>query len=78
MTLILNVSLVLGIFVPAIVFGDYRPDLSDPENVQEGKDLAFQTMLVEAVMGYVCYTINIIFQEARPPTPPSASVAVAK
>ena len=29
-------------------------------------------------MGYVCYMINIIFQEARPPTPPSASVAVAK
>lgn len=34
LTLILNVSLVLGIFVPAIVFGDYKPDLSDPANIE--------------------------------------------
>jgi hypothetical protein len=43
---VLNVSLILGIFVPGIVFGDYKPDTSNPENIQEGKDLAFQTMLV--------------------------------
>lgn len=30
LTLILNVSLVLGIFVPGIVFGDYKPDASNP------------------------------------------------
>jgi hypothetical protein len=46
LTLILNVSLVLGIFVPVIVFGEYRPDPSNPESIQEGKDLAFKTMLV--------------------------------
>lgn len=35
-------------------------------------------MLVEAIMGYVCYTLNIIFQKSKPPTPPSASEDVAK
>lgn len=30
LTLILNVSLILGIFVPGIVFGDYKPDVSNP------------------------------------------------
>lgn len=34
LTLILNVSLVLGIFVPAIVFGDYKPDRNDPASIQ--------------------------------------------
>jgi hypothetical protein len=29
-------------------------------------------------MGYVCYTLNILFQQAKPPTPPSASSNVAK
>jgi hypothetical protein len=33
LTLILNVSLVLGIFVPGLVFGDYKPDVSNPENI---------------------------------------------
>lgn len=35
-------------------------------------------MLIEAIMGYVCYLLNIVFQESTPPTPPSDSVAVAK
>lgn len=30
LTLILNVSLVLGIFIPGIVFGDYKPN---PDNI---------------------------------------------
>lgn len=34
LTLVLNVSLILGIFVPGIVFGDYKPDTSNPENIQ--------------------------------------------
>jgi Na+/melibiose symporter-like transporter len=29
-------------------------------------------------MGYVCYTLNIIFQKEKPPTPPSASSNVTK
>lgn len=29
-------------------------------------------------MGYVCYLVNIIFQESTPPTPPSDSVNVPK
>jgi Na+/melibiose symporter-like transporter len=35
-------------------------------------------MLVEAIMGYACYSFNIIFQSSNPPTPPSASVSIAK
>lgn len=46
LTLILNVSLVFGIFVPGIVFGNYKPDVSDPASIEEGKSLAFKTMLV--------------------------------
>ena len=34
LTLVLNVSLILGIFVPGIVFGDYKPDTSNPESIQ--------------------------------------------
>jgi FLVCR family feline leukemia virus subgroup C receptor-related protein len=78
LTLVLNVSLVLGIFIPGIIFGDYKPDPNDPESLKEGERLAFQTMLVEAIMGYVCYTFNIIFQQSSPPTPPSDSVTKAK
>ena len=78
LTLILNCSLVLGIFVPGIVFGDYKPDASNPENMAEGRQLAFKTMLVEAIMGYACYLLNIVFQESQPPTPPSDSVSVPK
>ena len=29
-------------------------------------------------MGYVCYLINIVFQESHPPTPPSHSNTVAR
>jgi MFS transporter, FLVCR family, feline leukemia virus subgroup C receptor-related protein len=69
---------VLGIFVPALVFGDYKPDLLDPANLQEGRDLALKVMVVEAVMGYCLYLLNIFFQEALPPTPPSASVSAPR
>jgi FLVCR family feline leukemia virus subgroup C receptor-related protein len=27
LTLVLNVSLILGIFIPGIVFGDYKPNI---------------------------------------------------
>lgn len=35
-------------------------------------------MLVEAIMGYILYTFNIIFQDSAPPTPPSDSVSKPK
>lgn len=60
------------------MFGDYKPDRSDPANLEEGRELAFKTMLVEAVMGYACYLLNIFGQRAQPPTPPSASVSAPK
>ena len=30
LTLVLNLSLVVGIFIPGLVFGSYQPDLSSP------------------------------------------------
>lgn len=30
LTLVMNVSLILGIFIPGMVFGDYKPDISNP------------------------------------------------
>jgi FLVCR family feline leukemia virus subgroup C receptor-related protein len=78
LTLVLNVSLILGIFIPGIVFGDYKPDMENPASVQEGKDLTFKLMWVEVVMAACCYLPNIIFQEEKPPTAPSDSVNVVR
>lgn len=36
LTLVLNVSLILGIFIPGFVFGDYEP-AEDGSNIEEGK-----------------------------------------
>lgn len=35
-------------------------------------------MLLHAIMGYVCYGANIIFQRNKPPTPPSESEMVER
>lgn len=74
LTLILNVSLIIGIFIPGLVYGDYKPDVSNPQSIEEGRDVTFKVMLVELIMGIFCYVPNILFQEDKPPTPPSDSV----
>ena len=35
-------------------------------------------MLAEAIMGFVCFGLNIIFQQTKPPTPPSSSADVKR
>lgn len=34
LTLILNVSLIIGIFIPGLVYGDYKPDASNPASIE--------------------------------------------
>lgn len=74
LTLVLNVSLIIGIFIPGIVFGGYK--VEDPmteEDITEGKRHTFNVMLVEAVMAFLCYLPNMAFQQSLPPTPASES-----
>lgn len=46
LTLVLNVSLVIGILIPGFIFGKYKPDESDEENIKDGQKLTFKLMLV--------------------------------
>lgn len=75
LTLVLNVSLILGIFIPKIVFGSYDPM---QDGFEKGRELTFNVMLVEAIMGVFCYGLNILFQIDKPPTPPSDSGSVVR
>jgi len=68
----------LGIFIPGLVFGDYKPEISSQSSIDEGKSLTFKLMLVEVIMGACCYIPSIFFQEEQPPTPPSDSVTVVR
>ena len=63
MTLILNVSLIIGIFIPGLVFGDYKPIEGEPSTYAEGRDLTFKLMLVEVILGVICFGLNIVFQD---------------
>ena len=70
MTLVVNVSLIIGIIIPGVMFSNYH---ATPESIEQGKKLTFNLMLVEAIMGYICFLPNIFFQQNKPPTPPSES-----
>lgn len=35
-------------------------------------------MLLHAVMGYICYGLNLIFQRNKPPTPPSEAEKIKR
>ena len=74
LTLVLNVSLIAGIFIPGIVFGKYVPSTDLDNSV--GRDHTFKLMMVEFVMALICLVPNIIFQESKPPTPPSESASI--
>lgn len=39
LTLVLNVSLVIGILIPGVFFRGYKPDASDTDNIEKGKKL---------------------------------------
>lgn len=73
LTLVLNVSLIIGILIPGFVFKGYAPDESDPENLAEGRHTTFKLMMVETIMAAVCFLPNMLFQDSLPPTPPSES-----
>lgn len=46
LTLVLNVSLVIGILIPGFVFSGYRPDVASTASIQEGKDITFKLMMI--------------------------------
>lgn len=73
LTLVLNVSLVIGILIPGFVFNGYKPDEGDPENIEKGKKITFNLMFIEALIAIICLIPNIILQKSNPPTPPSDS-----
>ena len=78
LTLVLNVSLVIGILIPGFVFNGYKPDPKDAANIQRGKNVTFRLMMIEAIIAVVCLIPNIIFQESKPPTPPSDSASMSR
>lgn len=59
LTLVLNVSLIIGVLIPGFFFKGYEPH---PSNYNEGKDLTFNLMLFEAIMALICFIPNILFQ----------------
>jgi hypothetical protein len=67
--LIVNVSLIIGILIPGIMFRNYSTD----SPTQEGRDLAFKLMLTEAIMCYICLVPNMVLQKDKPPTAASES-----
>lgn len=75
MTLVINVSLIIGMIIPGLVFTGYEPTST---NLEEGKDLTFKLMLIEAILGYICFIPNMIFQKSKPPTPPSDSAEIKR
>lgn len=46
LTLVLNVSLIIGILIPGLVFKSYKPETMDPQNIEEGKQVTFQLMMI--------------------------------
>ena len=73
LTLIVNVSLVLGVLVPGLVFAGYHVKGNDPGSIAHGRQLTFKLMLIEAILGFICFVPNMIFQQEKPPEPPSES-----
>jgi FLVCR family feline leukemia virus subgroup C receptor-related protein len=78
LTLVLNVSLIIGIFIPGIVFGSYNVKPVTEESIARGKELTFDLMVVETILAAICYLPNILFQDSHPPTPPSDSGSVVR
>lgn len=70
LTLVVNVSLIIGILIPGVLFKNYQ---FNEEHIESGKNLAFKLMMMEAILAAICFLPNIIFQVEKPPTPPSES-----
>lgn len=78
LTLVLNVSLIIGLFIPGLVFGKYDISPVDDEKIRVGKDKSFDLMMIEFILAIICLVPNIIFQQSKPPTPPSESAGNVK
>lgn len=46
LTLVLNVSLVIGILIPGFVFNGYKPEAGNEANIEDGKKVTFRLMLI--------------------------------
>lgn len=73
LSLVLNVSLVIGILIPGIFFHNFAPDVLKPETITEGRNRTWKLMLVETILAILCFLPNIFLQDNKPPTPPSES-----
>ena len=62
LTLVLNVSLVVGILIPGFVFKGYAPDEEDPGNIEHGKSVTFRLMAIETIMAAICFLPNLLLQ----------------
>lgn len=76
LTLVLNVSLIIGMLIPGLFFRGYDPD--GEGSIEKGKDRTFELMLFEIFMGLACLVPNIFFQVNKPPKPPSESSTVER
>jgi MFS transporter, FLVCR family, feline leukemia virus subgroup C receptor-related protein len=74
LTLILNVSLIIGIFIPGMVFGKY--DMDGDVDKEVGRGHTFDLMFVEFILAILCLVPNLILQQSKPPTPPSDSAGI--
>ena len=63
LTLIVNVSLIIGVLIPGLIFSGYKINFDDPSTLEHGKDLTFKLMMIEAILGLVCFVPNILFQK---------------
>lgn len=63
LTLIVNVSLIIGVLIPGLIFSGYHINLDDPSTIEHGKNLTFKLMMIEAILGVICFLPNIIFQK---------------
>ena len=78
LTLVLNVSLIIGLFIPGLVFGKYELNPVTDEKLEAGRQNTFDLMMIEFILAIVCLAPNMIFMRSRPPTPPSDSAGITK
>ncbi|EGR33456.1 major facilitator superfamily protein, putative [Ichthyophthirius multifiliis] len=73
-----TVSGIIGLLIPGIFFSKYDASKDNQETFQEGKNLTFNLLLVQAIVVSVFAVLNIIFYRDKPLTPPSYSANVQR
>ena len=56
-------NLVLVILIPGMVFRGYEVDPEDQYSIETEKNLTFKLMTIEAVLGYFCFILNMLFMK---------------